>query len=192
MQPGSKDRGRRLIAVGAVWPSLVVELPPALNEHLGFCAAAEPFSVQQFVPQLAVEALDEAVLPRAAGGNEGRSDCDIAQPTHGLGSGEFGAVVRSNVFGLAETARIFTSTSCGSGSGISSPCWPVAREPGQSAGDCSHQRIHSRFNTIRRTKEARGNQPALQRAEDYLRQLRRRHRDRHLPVRLNPVSHVSS
>lgn len=51
----------------AMGPALVVELPPTFDEHLGLSAAAEPLPVQQFVTQLAVEALDEAVLPRTAG-----------------------------------------------------------------------------------------------------------------------------
>ena len=49
-------------------PALVVEQPPAFDEHLGLGAAVEPLPVQQFVTQLAVEALDEAVchgLPSA-------------------------------------------------------------------------------------------------------------------------------
>ena len=46
--------GRRgFVAMGAVRPLLVVELPPALDQHLRLGAAAEPFPVQQLVPQLA-------------------------------------------------------------------------------------------------------------------------------------------
>jgi hypothetical protein len=48
-------------------PSLVVKLPPLLDQHLGFGAAAEPFAVRQLVMQLAVEAFDEPVLPWATG-----------------------------------------------------------------------------------------------------------------------------
>src|SRR5688572_9639584 len=44
----------------------VVELPPALDQHLRLGPAAEPFAVEQLIAQLAVEAFDEAVLPRAA------------------------------------------------------------------------------------------------------------------------------
>lgn len=60
------DRGRMLIAMDAVRPALVVELAPAFDDHLGLGAAAEPLAIQQLVAQLAVEALDEAVLPRTA------------------------------------------------------------------------------------------------------------------------------
>lgn len=78
-------------------PPLVVELPPAFDEHLGLGAAAEPFPVQQFVTQFSIEALDESVLPWTAGRDEGRTDCSVSH----LGSSKFGAVVRPNERGLA-------------------------------------------------------------------------------------------
>jgi len=60
--------------MGAVRPLLVVELPPAFDQHLRFGAAEEPFPVQKLVPKLAVEALDEPVLPGATRRDEGRAD----------------------------------------------------------------------------------------------------------------------
>ena len=65
--------------MGAVRPLLVVELSPAFDQHLRLGAAAKPFPVQQLVAQLAVEAFDEAVLPRAARRDEGRADRRVAQ-----------------------------------------------------------------------------------------------------------------
>lgn len=53
--------------MSAMWPLLVVELTPLLDEHPGLGAAAKPFTVQQFVTELAVEAFDEPVLPRLPG-----------------------------------------------------------------------------------------------------------------------------
>ena len=44
------------IAMGAVRPLLVVELPPAFDQNLRLSAAAEPLPVQQLFPQLAVNA----------------------------------------------------------------------------------------------------------------------------------------
>jgi hypothetical protein len=41
--------------------------PPSLDHHLGFGQAEEHLAVEQFVSQLAVEALAVAILPRAAG-----------------------------------------------------------------------------------------------------------------------------
>lgn len=79
----------------AMSPSLVVKLAPLLDERPGFGAAAEPFAIQQRVAQLAIEAFDEAVLPRAAGRDEGRADRRIAQPTHDAGGSKFRAVVHA-------------------------------------------------------------------------------------------------
>jgi hypothetical protein len=53
---------------------LVVELAPALDQDARFRSAAEPLAVEQLVAQLAVEVLDDAVLPRAARRDERRSD----------------------------------------------------------------------------------------------------------------------
>lgn len=76
IQPGSTDHGRRLVATRAMEPPLVVELPPAFDEHLGLGpgAAAEPFAVELFVAQLTVEASDQPVLPRTARRDESRLD----------------------------------------------------------------------------------------------------------------------
>ncbi|PXX21581.1 hypothetical protein NA66_10484 [Burkholderia pyrrocinia] len=80
----------------AMGSTLVVELPPAFDGHPGLGTAAEPFPIQQFVTQLAVEALDKPVLPRITRRDEGRTDCGIPEPAHDLGSGKFGTVVRPN------------------------------------------------------------------------------------------------
>lgn len=53
---------------------LVVELAPCLNQQLGFGPRAERFPVEQFIAQLAVKVLDDAVLPRLARRDEGRHD----------------------------------------------------------------------------------------------------------------------
>lgn len=67
----------------AVGLALVVELLQASEEHLRFGAVAEPFSVRQFAMQLAVDALEESVLPR---GGEGWLDCSVSRPAHDPGS----------------------------------------------------------------------------------------------------------
>lgn len=64
----------------ATGPALVVELPPAFNVHLRLGATAEPFPVQQFVTQLAIEALEEPVLPRTARLDKGWTDRSVSQP----------------------------------------------------------------------------------------------------------------
>ena len=87
--------------MSAMRPTLVVELSPALDEHLGLGAAAEPFAIEQLVAQLAVEAFDEAVLSRVTGRNEGWPDCRVTQPAHNLGRRKFRAVVGPNERRLA-------------------------------------------------------------------------------------------
>lgn len=47
-------------------PDLVVVLPPGANDLSGLQAGFKPVLVEVFVPELAVEALDVAVLHRPA------------------------------------------------------------------------------------------------------------------------------
>lgn len=54
------------IAQDARRANRIIRLPPALDHHLRFPERVEEFSVEQFVPQLPIEALDVAVLPRAS------------------------------------------------------------------------------------------------------------------------------
>jgi len=48
----------------------IVVTAPGLDDDLGFAQAVEDFAVEQFVAQAGVEALDEAVLPRAPPGRD--------------------------------------------------------------------------------------------------------------------------
>ncbi len=50
----------------------IVVPPPSFDEHLGLLQGVEDLSIQQLIPELAVEALVVAVLPRASGFNEER------------------------------------------------------------------------------------------------------------------------
>lgn len=70
-QPVPANAGWGFVAMSAVRPALVVEPPPALDQRLRFGTAAEPLAVEQLVAQLAAETLLEAVLRRAARGDEG-------------------------------------------------------------------------------------------------------------------------
>lgn len=86
-------------------PALVVELAPRLNQHLGFGQRVEPFPVEQFIAQLAVEALDEAVLPGLARRDEGRPDGLVAPPAHDRAGGELRPAVAADVLELAVDAH---------------------------------------------------------------------------------------
>ena len=58
--------GRRPVAERTMGSDPVVGLPPAFNDHLRFPAGVEAFPIRQLVAQLAIEALDIAVLLRAS------------------------------------------------------------------------------------------------------------------------------
>jgi hypothetical protein len=69
-----------------VRPDGVVVLAPLLDEDLGLLEAAEDFTVEQFVPQPAVEAFAIAVLPGAARLDVERLGAHTRKPaTHDLG-----------------------------------------------------------------------------------------------------------
>ena len=80
-------------------PELVVMPPPSFDEHFSLLQCVEDLSIQQLIPELAVEALVVAVLPRAPGFDEERLHIDPAEPfTDHLG-GELGPVVGADVIG---------------------------------------------------------------------------------------------
>ncbi len=61
-------------------PFLVVVLAPCFDNDPCLLQAVEDLAVEQFVPELAVEALAVAVLPRAARLNEQRVRADLREP----------------------------------------------------------------------------------------------------------------
>ena len=50
-----------------MWPDGIVVTTPALDDDLRLAQRVEDLAVEQLVAQPRIEALDEAVLPRAAG-----------------------------------------------------------------------------------------------------------------------------
>jgi hypothetical protein len=80
-----------------VWPYGVEVAAPLLDQHLGLPERVEHLAVQQLVPELAVEALHVAVLPRAAGLDVGGLGADAGDPAPHLLGDELGAVVRPDV-----------------------------------------------------------------------------------------------
>ncbi len=70
---------------------------PALDDDLRLAQRIEDLAVEKFVAQASIKALDEAVLPWAAGSDVGRLCPDGADPIlHGFGD-ELGAVVGTDV-----------------------------------------------------------------------------------------------
>ena len=74
----------------AVRPDLVVVLTPCLDGCLCLMQVLEPLLVQALVPELAVEALDVAVLHRSSGLNEDVPDAVSLRPAHERATGELG------------------------------------------------------------------------------------------------------
>lgn len=67
--------------MGAVKSLLDVDLPRAVGDDLGFGVASKPLSIQQLVARTAIEAIDEAVIPRAAEHNESWAYSRVTQLT---------------------------------------------------------------------------------------------------------------
>lgn len=55
----------RAVAKRAIRPPPVVLVPPTLDQNLGILQCVEDLPVQEFIPQLTVEALEVSVLPWA-------------------------------------------------------------------------------------------------------------------------------
>ena len=75
---------------------MVVALPPLLDHDACFLHGWEFFAVQAFVSELAVEALDVTILPRASRLDVRRAYIDrFKEPTHST-CDEFRTIVASN------------------------------------------------------------------------------------------------
>jgi hypothetical protein len=71
----------------------IVVSSPGLDEHLCFTQRREDLAVEQFVPELGVQALAVAVLPGTAGFDVERFDNDFAQPVANADGHELRPVV---------------------------------------------------------------------------------------------------
>src|SRR5436190_17981772 len=79
----------------------IVVTSPALDDDLGFTQRVEDLTVEQFVAQARIEAFDEAVLPRAAGGDVSGLRPDGADPLLHRCGDELRAIVGTDVLGDA-------------------------------------------------------------------------------------------
>ncbi len=76
-----------------MWPDCVVVPPPSFDQHLGFLQRVEDLAIEQLVPQLSIEALVVAVLPRTAGLDVEGLYVDPAEPIPDRFRRELAAVV---------------------------------------------------------------------------------------------------
>ena len=77
----------------------IVQAPPLLDEDNGLRQRVEDLAVQELVPQLAVEALVVAVLPRTARFDEERLHTESGQPSPHELRRELRPVVRAQMLG---------------------------------------------------------------------------------------------
>jgi len=76
--------------------NFVVVLPPDSDGVPSLWQRLEPMLVQAFVPELAVETLDVAVLHGATRLNQDMTYSMSLRPDHECAAGEFGAIVGSH------------------------------------------------------------------------------------------------
>ena len=101
-EPGrrlNRLRGRGKAAAGAVGSDGIVLAPPLLDQHGRLRQRVEDLPVQQLVPELAVEALVVAVLPRAARLDKEHLDAHAPQPQPHELRAELRSVVRPQILG---------------------------------------------------------------------------------------------
>ncbi len=72
---------------------VVVELPHFSINIFALVSRYEPFAIQAFVSQFAVEAFHKSVLPRATRFDVSRSDILVSQPFHYCCGGKFRSIV---------------------------------------------------------------------------------------------------
>src|SRR5690606_2424121 len=87
------EPGRRDTTATAVRSDLVVVAPPLADDLAGLGKRSEPVLVEALVAELAVEALDVAVLHRAAGLDQQVFDPMVLRPGDEDPAGELRAVV---------------------------------------------------------------------------------------------------
>lgn len=92
---------RDVVSDCAVGSALIVASTPILQLFAGICKAHEPVCVQAFRPELAVEAFDESVLLRLAGGDVVPVEAGRLNPPQYFHAGEFRAVIGGDCVGCS-------------------------------------------------------------------------------------------
>ena len=76
---------------------LIVMAPPGFDDNLCLTPGPEPFQVQALVPELAIETLARAVLPRLAGIDQGCLDALIDHPLENRAGDKLGTIAHSEL-----------------------------------------------------------------------------------------------
>jgi hypothetical protein len=99
VQKFGADLGRRAVIETAVWTDGVVFVPEGADDDLRLQDALEQLSIEAFVPEAAVEAFVEAVLPRTAALDEARNDAALFKPALEHAGDKLAPVVAAQVPG---------------------------------------------------------------------------------------------
>ena len=91
-----RELSRRYPTQTAMWPDLVVILPPTGYCYSGLLQCLKPVFVEMFVSELAVETLDVAVLHGAPWLNQNVSNPMALRPSQKRSTCEFRPVVGSH------------------------------------------------------------------------------------------------
>lgn len=89
-------------------PDVIVVLAPGFDEVARLGEGVEDFAIEEFVAQLADEALAVAILPGAAGSDEQGHDAELGEPVSHLPGHELGSVVGADVVGHAVRQEEFS------------------------------------------------------------------------------------
>jgi len=80
-----------------VRPEGIIFPPPFFNQHLGLFQGIEDLTVEPFITEFAIEALDVTVFPRAARLNKERLNIKVFEPLANNSGRELGTVIRANM-----------------------------------------------------------------------------------------------
>jgi len=83
-----------------VWPVVIVLLPEGFHNSLRLSTVPEDFTIQTFIPQLIVEALNVAILPRAAWRNEQGLAVGCLQPPTDCPGDKLRPIITAQVAGV--------------------------------------------------------------------------------------------
>ena len=92
---------RGLVLQRGMRPDIVVVIAPKGKFLTSIREAVEDLFIEAFIPQAAVEALNQAVLLRFAGVDVVPGNAGIARPFEDRGAGEFGGIITDDSVGFA-------------------------------------------------------------------------------------------
>ena len=81
-----------------MWSDRVVITPPAFDNDPSLTKRVKDFAIEKLIAQSCIEALNEAILPRAAGRDISRLTPDSLNPLSNSDRDELWAIIRTDMF----------------------------------------------------------------------------------------------